>query len=252
MKSKWHIPLSAKDPGYQTELARCIFYNKRWEQLTDEEKANKNVPSLFVQRYSKNPMTIEDVATVKDGQSIIRKKKGVYGDIPFPAISMEYRKAMVACRFFKKRWEDLTEEERAWDPTLKGTLKQNHNTMIGQPIRVDDTNGKEGCFIGPDGTIESGTPQVDGMMFDSRQQKVKKNCQDLCWVTDLVTSLVKSQRERVDITKTMANELHGLNSGLVSLLTLENSIKANTKAIENQSLVIGDLISTLEEYIKKE
>ena len=249
MKSKWHIPLSSKDPGYQTELARCMFYNKRWDELTDEEKANKNVPSLWDQKYSPK-------AQMKPGAIVItrRDSKSVYG-IPFPAHTSEYTRAMVACRFFRKKWVDLTEEEQQWDPVIRDkTTQETREQKVGynQPMVSGDTTGKDGCFIGPDGIIDGGTPKIGGMVFDSRLQKVKKNCEDLCWVTDLVTSLVKSQRERVDITKTMANELHGLNNGLFSLVALENSIKANTKAIEDQLLVIGDLISTLEEYIKKE
>ena len=236
MKSKWHIPLSAKDPGYQTELARCMFYNKRWDQLTDEEKANKNVPSLWFQRYKKTT-TIGDVAVVKDGRNS-RKKTGIYGDIPFPVVSMEYKKATAACRFFRKPWEQLTEEERAWDPTLKGTLHQDNSKMIGQPIRTNGTEGKDGCFIGPDGLVDGGTPRIDGMMFDSKDQKVKKNCQDLCFVTELVTKLVKSQDRQVSIIGDMNN----------SQMTLENSIKANTKAIEDQTIAIKDLTMTLKNF----
>jgi hypothetical protein len=240
MKSKWHIPLSSKDPGYQTELARCMFYNKRWDELTDEEKSDKNVPSIFIQRYSKvTKATIGDIAEVIGGNhGGGRKKTGIYGDIPFPAVSMEYKKAMAACRFFKKTWENLTDEERRWDPTLKGTLHHNNNQMIGLPVRSGDTTGKDGCFIGPDGIIDGGKPKIDGMVFDSRLQKVKKNCEDLCWVTDLVTTLVKAQARQVEIIKTMYD----------TQVTLENSIKSNTRAIEEQTTAIKDLTMTLKNF----
>jgi hypothetical protein len=145
---------------------------------------------------------------------------------------------MAACRFFKKKWENLTDEEKAWDPTLKGTLHHSNNTMIGQPIRSGDITGKEGCFIGPDGTVDGGKPEVDGMMFDSRLQKVKKNCQDLCFVNDLVTTLVKSQMRQADITGTVDK----------SLVTLGNIVKQNTKSIEEQTTAIKDLTITLKNF----
>jgi hypothetical protein len=250
MKSKWHIPLSSKDPGYQKELARCMFFNKQWDQLTEEEKARRHIPSLWDQKYSPS-------AQMQPGAVVVRKRgrldETVYG-IPFPAGTHEYTRAVGACRFFRKKWIDLTEEQQQWNPVIRQkTTQETREQKVGfnQPIVVGNTIGKEGCSIGTDGIVDSGTPKVDGMMFDSRLQRVKKNCQDLCYVTDLITTLVKSQRERVDITRTMANELHSLNNGMVSLSSLENSIKSNTKAIENQTIVIGDLIATLEEYIKR-
>jgi hypothetical protein len=48
----------------------------------------------------------------------------------------------------------------------------------------------------------------------------------------------------------MAMALEKLNTSVVSLVTLETSIKTMTKAIENQALVVGDLISTLEEALE--
>ena len=236
MKSKWHIPLSSRDPGYQLELARCKFFNKRWDELTDEEKAKKDIPSLWDQVYSRT-------AQMKPGAIVIRRRDGrasVY-EIPFPKGTAEYARAMGACRFFRKKWTDLTEEEQQWNPVIRDkTTQEVREQKVGynQPTVSGDTTGKAGCFIGPDGIINGGKPKIDGMVFDSRLQKVKKNCEDLCWVTDLVTTLVKSQARQVEIIKTMND----------SQVTLENSIKSNTRAIEEQTTAIKDLTMTLKNF----
>ena len=251
MKSRWNIPLSAKDPGYQRELARCIYYNKTWDQLTDEERTKEDIPSLWLQRY-KPKLVLGDVAkTTRETNP--RKPRNVYGIPPMSTDSIEYRRMAAACRFFKKPWDQLTDDEKAWDPEVVGkSTQQIREQKAGyhQPMVVGDTVGKTGAMIDPEG-LGHGVPEIGKPLFDARLQKVQMNCKDLCFVNELVTTLVRSHQQKTDAIKDVARELTTMNDNLKRINNAAYAMKAVADTMDKQTTVLGDLIGVLDEILQE-